>query len=78
MVEVCAREHCVYNPDGGNVSYFGERRCLFQRPESVCHAAKHLLLERKIKERAEVRREVEGDSLGKRQDRKWTETERQA
>lgn len=30
MVEVCAREHCVCNLDGGNVSYFAERKCLFQ------------------------------------------------
>lgn len=50
-------------------------KCLFQT--NADPAVKRLLLGRKSEERAEVRREVEGDSLGKRRERKWTETERQ-
>lgn len=39
MVEVCAREQCVYNVDGGNVSYFDQMfvsdQCEFSDPVSL-------------------------------------------
>lgn len=87
MLEVCAHENTVFTlwAEGmfrtlvkPNVSLRQMLRgCQSSLTLSACYAAKHLLLERKSQERAEVRRAVEGDSLGKRRERKWTEIERQ-
>lgn len=77
--EVCARERCVYNLDGGNVSYFlvSPNVCIRQMlrgrqsslTPSAYHAAKCLLFGREEYERAEVRGEVRWKVTGKRRER---------